>query len=500
MPIGTHPERSSHKLKTHLLILPLILFFLSGCGSMRSYDSELKQTVELAANGSPEQALVELEKNNTSDDKDLLYFEEKGQLLNINGQLTESRDTWLSADEKIKVWESEVKTDPAKFFGNVGSVVVNDKTRRYDGQDYEKVMLSTKLAMNHLQLGDWDNARVEIKKTHEREAIITGLREKEVEQVTEDAQKNKVTTELKDLNGYPVETLNAPEVTALKNGYQSAFSHYLSGFVYEALNEPSLAAPGYRKAIELRPDIQWLEDGLSNLETRSHTIKRTDTDVLFVLETGSIPARQSVSFPIPIPANDTLLAIPFSFPVIRPDGHVTLPQEIKLEDHSSINLYPVTSLDAMARRSLKDDMPGILVRTTIRAIAKTAAQKVASDRSILLGLAVTVASVATESADERCWRTLPSHILIGRTTLPAGKHTINVATPIGLQSMTVDIGGKHALVAMRLLGNKLYLTQSVVSPVMTAASEAIPDIPPPPAKTGKKKSRKKNKEQATQAI
>ncbi len=59
-------------------------------------------------------------------------------------------------------------------------------------------------------------------------------------------------TEYKDLQGYPVPALDAPEVVGLKNSYQSAFSHYLSGFVYEALGENDLAAPGYRKAAELR--------------------------------------------------------------------------------------------------------------------------------------------------------------------------------------------------------------------------------------------------------
>ena len=41
----------------------------------------------------------------------------------------------------------------------------------------------------------------------------------------------------KEINGYPVETLNDPEVLALKNGYSNALSHYLAGFLYEVLGE-----------------------------------------------------------------------------------------------------------------------------------------------------------------------------------------------------------------------------------------------------------------------
>lgn len=476
----------------HSVFLTLTLlstFLLSGCGSMRSYDRELTQTINKATGGQCDQALIELEKNNQSEEKDLLYFFEKGQLLNIMGECEQSRITWLLADEKVRIWEEDVKADPEKFLGDVGSILVNDKTRRYDGHDFEKVMLSSKLAINHIQLGDFDSARIEIKKTHEREAIIAELREKEQEKVENASKEKKVATELKDLKGYPVETLNDPEVTALKNSYQSAFSHYLAGFIYEALGEPSLAAPGYRTAIELRPDLKWLEDGLANLESRQKSIKRNETDIVFVIETGTIPARQSINFPIPIFSKKGLKAVPISFPVIRPERATFLPTQLLLDGQTPLEIVPVTNLSAMAIRALKDDMPGILLRGTLRAIAKTAAQKATEDTHIVLQLAVTIGSVITESADERGWRTLPSHILLGRTTLPAGKHSITITTPTGPQTTSIDIAGKHALIPLRIMGNALYLKQPIVSPQMLAAAAAIEEPPPPPPPEEKKEKK-----------
>ncbi|MDP2827768.1 MAG: hypothetical protein Q8O37_04100 [Sulfuricellaceae bacterium] len=453
-------------------LLLLLALLISGCaGTMRSYDSELNQTVGKASSGQVAQALVELEKNNSDSDKDLLYFMEKGELLKLNAQIPESRDAWLSADEKVKIWEDEAKNSPEKLIGNIGSVIINDKTRRYDGQDYEKVMLSTRLALDHVLLGNWDQARTEIKKTHEREGIIADLRAKEMDKVESESRERNVKTEVKDVKGYPVETLNDPEVTALKNSYQSAFSHYLAGFVYEALNEPSLAAPGYRKAIELRPDVKFLEEGLSGLDTRAGKRKRNETDVLFVVESGSIPARQSVSLPIPARISGSWIAIPISFPVIRPDKTVFLPAEISIDGRST-RIHPVTNLDAMARRALKDDMPGIILRGTIRAIAKSAAQKAASDKHGLLGLAVAIAAVVTESADERGWRTLPAQILVGRTFLPAGRHTVSISGPFGTRTESVEVAGKYAVVPLRLMGSSLYLSQPYLSLELIAASVA----------------------------
>lgn len=458
---------------SRLAAIILAALLASGCaGTMRSYDSELKQTVGMASSGHIDQALQQLEKNNSSADKDLLYYLEKGELLRLKNQLPESRDAWLLADEKVKIWEEEAKTSPEKLIGNIGSVLINDKTRRYDGQDYEKVMLSTRIALDHLALLNWDAARIEIKKTHEREAIIAELRAKELANVEEDAKQRKVKTEVKDLKGYPVETLDDPEVTALKNGYQSAFSHYLAGFVYESLDEPGLAAPGYRKAVELRPDIKWLEEGLNGLETRARKLKASESDVLFVVEAGSAPARSSVSIPIPVPYKNTWGAVPISFPVITPDKSVFLPAQLSV-DGRGISLYPVTSVDAMARRALRDDMPGIVLRGTIRAITKTVAQKEVSDRNPIAGLLVTIAAVATESADERVWRTLPSHILIGRATLSQGKYMIGISGPFGTKTETIEVAGRHAVIPLRLMGGSLYATQPQYPPQLLAAADHV---------------------------
>ena len=52
---------------------------LSGCSMFRSYDDELQATNQQLATGNVEAALTLLEKNNTGEDKDLLYFFEKGE-------------------------------------------------------------------------------------------------------------------------------------------------------------------------------------------------------------------------------------------------------------------------------------------------------------------------------------------------------------------------------------------------------------------------------------
>ena len=243
--------------------LPPILLLasvLAGCAGnpMRQYDGELKETVGLVKSGALKQALDRLEKNNApgalSKDKDILYYLEKGELLTLDSSYPASKDSWLKADEFVREWEDNVKTDSAKVIGDVGSFLVNDKTRRYDGQDYEKVMLSTNLTLSHVMQGNYDLARIEMKKTYEREKLIEGFREKEYDKLQDDAKKQQVSTSVKDMKEYPMAELDTPEVNGLKNGFQNAFSHYLAGYFFEVTGETSLAEPGYRNALKLAPN------------------------------------------------------------------------------------------------------------------------------------------------------------------------------------------------------------------------------------------------------
>src|SRR6185503_13529375 len=108
------------------------------------------------------------------------------------------------------------------------SFVLNDKMRVYQGHDYERVMLLTYMALNHLARGDYNSARVAIRQTHEFEAQVAELRAKQYAQVEEEARQRGARTSVRELNGYPVETIDNPAVNALRNSYQSALSHYLA--------------------------------------------------------------------------------------------------------------------------------------------------------------------------------------------------------------------------------------------------------------------------------
>jgi hypothetical protein len=452
--------------------LILAAALLPGCATFRSYDAELSQALAMAAEGRVDAALKTLDASNKRGRKDLLYHLERGELLRLKTDYHDSQSAWSAADAKLQDWERTAKTDPEKLLGSAGSYIVNDRLRPYEGHDYEKVMLTTRMAMNFLGQGDFANARVAIKQTHEREALIAELRARQYAKVQEEAGKRgSAPPTLKEINGYPVEEIDNPEVNALKNSYQSALSHYLAGFVYEALREPSLAAAGYRQAIELRPGVGLLEESLAGLDRRVAAPDDGLTDTLIVLESGLVPARRSQQFALPIPINNQLVLFPVAFPVMQPRDESFVPDEVRVDFGEPLRPVRIASVDAMARRALQDEMPGIVLRSVVRSTAKAVAQyqvQRAADEQLrrgedteagLLGLAAValmIGSVATEQADERGWRSLPAHIYLARGKLPRGRRVLSLATPRGERRVEVDLSGRHALIALRFLQGGLF--------------------------------------------
>jgi len=456
---------------------------LSGCANMQSHDKKTADMQAASRSGGLPAAIAQLESTATTEEQKtaLLYNMERGELLRMNRQYPDSTTAFLLADNQVKNWEEAAKTNPQKLLGNVGAALISERLKVYEGQDYEKVWLTTRLALNRVAAGDFENARVDIKRTHEREAVIAEFRAKETVAAEDEAKSKGASSQGKELNGYPVETLNDPEVLALKNGYQNALSHYLAGFLYEAMNESGLAAPGYRKAIELKPNTAVLEEGLRGLDNRTGFTQRRRqkmTDVLFVVEAGSAPARKPTAFTLPVPVGGSVRTVSISYPVIAPStdpllGSMTV-------SGTPFKLEKVVDVNVMARRALKDEMPGMVFRGVTRAIAKGVVQDQLQKSGGLLGAVIgSVASVATEQADDRIWRMLPGRVYVARGYLPPGEHSVLIdGRDINVK---IAVDGQYALVPLRLYENTVLQGDIGMFGKLPAVAVAAPPEPPPAA-------------------
>src|SRR5439155_15336343 len=131
----------------------------------------------------------------------------------------------------------------------------------------------------------------------------------------------------------------------------------------------------------------------------------------------------------PVPVNDRLIIIPFSFPLLLPAPFDDTAMALIVGGAQRLPLTRITSVDLMARRSLKDDMPGIMLRATVRATTSAMLQYQAqqhSDKEAAAAAAIAAFALTAvlQTADDRTWRSLPGEVSIARLRLPPGVHDI----------------------------------------------------------------------------
>lgn len=179
------------------------------------------------------------------------------------------------------------------------------------------------------------------------------------------------------------------------------------------------------------------------------------------------PGSEIVDFWVPIPVPGELVRkiiapggaafMGFAIPVHIGDKPIATPATVRVQkadggDAGRHQLEVVCDLDAYARATLKDDQPGVLAKTIIRAAAKQAAAGAlaneAKDRGgeglgLLVNLLGSAAATFSEVADTRAWTSLPDHVEASLIDLPAGTYSLTLESPYGpaeLGPVTVAAG------------------------------------------------------------
>ncbi len=326
-----------------------------------------------------------------------------------------------------------------------GAAVINDETISFQGDKHEQVLVHFYKAVNYLNLGQLDSARVELLQSQ---------------------VKMNEWGEPKD---------------------ETPFMHYFSGIVFEMLGEEDSATVSYRKAVnayritrdkhglevpvQLRHDLLRMLDrmgihdefkqyqkefGLTNYRAVS---KDGMGELVVILGNGMVPQRRQNVFQTwaPTLALNVRIAVP-----AYPDPPLRLnPVRLRLND-TYFQLQTVSNLDGMARAALAEDMPLITSRAIARAVLKKKSEKDVGEKHGFLGqLTMMIINQGTEIADTRCWNTLPQVFQLSRVTVPAGEHIalIEILSPGG-----VVIDRINRKITVRE-GQKVFITEHWVSPV-----------------------------------
>jgi len=114
----------------------------------------------------------------------------------------------------------------------------------------------------------------------------------------------------------------------------------------------------------------------------------------------------------------------FSFPELVDVPSVVESCELDVFEGPTVGAEYVLNLSAVARADFERRLPGILMKTILRAVAKDLARKAAANKDEDLGWAVNILNIATEQADTRGWIFLPGHLFMLKTHVPPGPHIL----------------------------------------------------------------------------
>ncbi|MFN7094172.1 MAG: COG3014 family protein [Burkholderiales bacterium] len=453
------------KIKPYLLLLTVTS--LAGCANnpLSSYKTTMDQPINQLEYGNVKRAESAIEVNNN-----MLYYLEHGTLLRMDMSYQASNQNFTHAQQYIEAWIASYHNGKlGQATDTLESSLINDKVIDYSAKDYEKVMLPTYKALNYFALGDLASSRVEITRMYNIEDVIQNYREMQYAKAaaakTKDSQATQGFASLDQVEKvnkarYNFNAINEPSVLALKNSYQNAFSHYLAGFIFEALGEKDLARPGYVKAAQLNPGNQLIQQSINNIDQNKLGDTHT-TDLLLVEEVGHAPQLKSVSLPVPFATtsgqNSCIHAVTIAFPELVPD-QTTGTIRVRV-DGKPQTPFLFTNFNLMAARYLRDELPNLFIRNLLRASKDLLLQQAACNNGgSIAGLLATVSGVILGQADDRTWVTLPSKIYATRLKLARGEHVVTVATATGTKQITIKLSEPYQIIAYRMIGNQVYFS------------------------------------------
>ena len=446
-------------------------------------------------------------------DKNTLYYMELGGVQRLQGssQIPSSTQNLLAADQSVSRWEVTTSDKLRRSFAGASSYVLSEGfSSEYDPKPYEVSLLSQTLALNHLSQGRWNDAMVEAKKMAQREKVIEELIQSQVaavSRVEREQQSNPntqgATSRIENISGYPINLLDDEETRSLKNSYQNPGAYYLSGFIHEAQGEASLAAPGYRLAIELRPQVNFFKTSIAKLDSNiANQGKKSFADTLIIIDTGYMPKiiPYQISQTFNLGGNSKLITL--TFPVIERSTERFRPTMIQIGDKTA-NPELVANIDALARKNLRDEMPAYVLRASSRALVSLAAQY-AADRAAqqaanrknqnnqnngsaaligaIAGMITGYGLQAINVTDVRHWSTLPAQTYMARMGLPIGPNILKYTLPSGVTvSQSINLVGGYNVVYIRMFRNRATVLTSndpaALPPKATAVMTPAAPIP-----------------------
>jgi len=435
----------------------LALLQLNGCASYTNQTQNLRAVWSGGNYAGAAQIASDAATKSSSTDS-VLWDLEAGAAARAAGDAAGSVANFNRADALFDYWDTQPEISISR---ESAALLINPTVLPYRGTDYDRIMESTYQALNYLQLGKFDEARVELNRGLERQR--TALRNN----ADRLAKAQAASTQSASDGGYnaqraqqdprfkqqmdqvygPLSAMHAYE------NYVNPFTTYLQGLCLLArpqspadLESARVDFERVRAMIGANPAID-ADCDLARQIASGGTLPAT-TWVVF--ETGTAPDRLETRIDIPLfVVSRDVPYVGVAFPLLKLNPLYDNGLVAQSAGGVPVRTSLVCDMDSVIVLDFRNELPDITVKTLISAGAKAAAVygleagvHAANKQNDLLQSLTELAGLAYEAgtnrADTRTWVTLPKQFQVCRLPTPTD-HKLYIAREGHQESVEVDL-------------------------------------------------------------
>lgn len=437
----------------------VLLFGLSGCSSSGLFSSyhQTMKPVRIAQNqGDFSQAAALITTPSAGQNNYALNLLELGRLNALSQNFKTSQKNYVEAITDVEYQQEQAKLQISRGLQKASSLISNDNSISYIVPSYEQSMLYSYQALNYLKLQGIESALVEVRRANLVQQNALAANSEAIYNAKQNMQQHGL-----DANAFDAKYPSMQNsIGNVKNGFQNAYTFYLSGVLYEAAGQANDAYIDYKKAIEIFPHNTFLQQDVLRLATtlgmsddldrfkqqfgKVTELNKGNGELVILYEQGIVANKNDVSLSLPIfTSHHDVRFYSFSLPVYP--NHLPTIAPITLTcAGKSTQSQEIVRLQSLASKQLQDDMPGIVTRQILRLVSKEQVRKKASKEGGNVGnIIASIYNVISERADTRSWSTLPDSIHILRVSLPPGEQQISIKLPGRTLTLDVNINARR---------------------------------------------------------
>ena len=432
-------------LLTHIFKCAATLFILftficiTGCTNVSLLDAQ--HSFQQGNLGTAQSKIDTYANSNTTGKDAVIAWLNKGSIDRSLGNYAQSNQSFAIAEQQIKFWDEQPEF---KISNESLSLVTNLNTLPYRGYHYDRIMLNTYKALNYLQLGNKESARIELRRAYNHQHDAVAHNAKRIENARETVQKqlhnhrnkqtnidiqrtirnlniNKQINNLyKDLNNYQTYT-----------NYINPFTELLQALFYMHTGNDdadfSRAEKSLERIINMQPNNPYIKKDRQTLKRiRAGAPSSPLTYIIF--ETGIAPTRNEIRFDLPMFLfNNEVEYIGMTFPNLVMHNNFIKTLHITTAGNQ-INTKLISNMDAIVAQEFMNDLPLVIAKTIANTAAKTSAAwgikkstKKNSDLRLFTVISSTIYQLVANQADLRTWATLPKQFQYANIQTPANQ-------------------------------------------------------------------------------